>query len=90
MPQNSTFGLSLKMPVVLSADAGRWIVYGVLKDDLAIMLANSIGAMLSFAVPGFKIRDLNSWFGRSARYLVQACSPKKPATKRTTTTTPMM
>jgi uncharacterized protein with PQ loop repeat len=48
------------MPVVLSADLGRWIVYGVLKDDLAIILANSIGATLSLAVLGFKIRDLNS------------------------------
>jgi MtN3 and saliva related transmembrane protein len=60
MPKNSTFDLSQKMPVVLSADLGRWIVYGVLKDHLAIILANSIGATLSLAVPGFKIRDLNS------------------------------
>jgi len=60
MPQNSTFGLSLKRPAVLSADVGRWIVYVVLKDDLAIILANWIGATLSLAVPGFKIRDLNS------------------------------
>jgi hypothetical protein len=37
-----------------------WIVYGVLKDDWVIILANSIGASLSLAVLGFKIRDLNS------------------------------
>jgi MtN3 and saliva related transmembrane protein len=48
------------MLVVLSADLCRWIVYGVLKGDWVIMLANSIGATLSLAVLGFKIRDLNS------------------------------
>jgi hypothetical protein len=34
--------------------------YGVLKDDWVIILANSIGATLSLAVLGYKIRDLNS------------------------------
>jgi hypothetical protein len=36
------------------------LLYGVLKDDSAIILANSIGATLSLAVLGFKSRDLNS------------------------------
>ena len=60
MPRNSTSDLSLKMLVVLSAGLCLWIVYGVLKDDWVIILANSIGATLSLAVLGFKIRDLNS------------------------------
>jgi MtN3 and saliva related transmembrane protein len=60
MPRNSTSDLSLKMLVVLSAGVCLWIVYGVLKDDWVIILANSIGATLSLAVLGFKIRDLNS------------------------------
>jgi MtN3 and saliva related transmembrane protein len=60
MPRNSTSDLSLKMLVVLSAGVCLWIVYGVLKDDWVIILANSIGASLSLAVLGFKIRDLNS------------------------------
>jgi MtN3 and saliva related transmembrane protein len=60
MPRNSTSDLSLKMLVVLSADVCLWIVYGVLKEDWVIILANSIGATLSLAVLGFKIRDLNS------------------------------
>jgi MtN3 and saliva related transmembrane protein len=59
MPRNSTSDLSLKMLVVLSADLCRWIVYGVLKRDWIIMLANSVGATLWLAVLGFKIRDLN-------------------------------
>jgi MtN3 and saliva related transmembrane protein len=60
MPRNSTSDLSLKMLVALSAGLCLWVVYGVLKDDWVIMLANSIGATLSLAVLGFKIRDLNS------------------------------
>ena len=60
IPQNSTSDLSLKMLVALSAGLCLWVVYGVLKDDLVIILANSIGATLSLAVLGFKIRDLNS------------------------------
>jgi MtN3 and saliva related transmembrane protein len=59
-PRNSTSDPSLKMLVALSAGLCLWVVYGVLKDDWVIMLANSIGATLSLAVLGFKIRDLNS------------------------------
>jgi MtN3 and saliva related transmembrane protein len=60
MPRNSTSDLSLKMLVALSAGLCLWVVYGVLKDDWVIMLANSMGATLSLAVLGFKMRDLNS------------------------------
>jgi MtN3 and saliva related transmembrane protein len=60
IPRNSTSDLSLKMLVALSAGLCLWVVYGVLKDDWAIILANSIGATLSLAVLGYKIRDLNS------------------------------
>ena len=60
IPRNSTSDLSLKMLVALSAGLCLWVVYGVVKDDWVIILANSIGATLSLAVLGFKIRDLNS------------------------------
>jgi MtN3 and saliva related transmembrane protein len=60
MPRNSTSNLSLKMLMVLSAGLCLWIVYGVLKNDWVIIIANLIGATLSLAVLGFKIRDLNS------------------------------
>lgn len=60
IPRNSTSDLSLKMLVALSTGLCLWVVYGVAKDDWVIILANSIGAMLSLAVLGFKIRDLNS------------------------------
>jgi MtN3 and saliva related transmembrane protein len=59
IPRNSTSDLSLKMLVALSAGLCLWVIYGVAKDDWVIILANSIGATLSLAVLGFKIRDLN-------------------------------
>jgi MtN3 and saliva related transmembrane protein len=59
IPRNSTSDLSLKMLVALSTGLCLWVIYGVAKDDWVIILANSIGATLSLAVLGFKIRDLN-------------------------------
>jgi MtN3 and saliva related transmembrane protein len=59
IPRNSTSDLSLKMLVALSAGLCLWVVYGVLKNDWVIILANSIGATLSLIVLRFKIRDLN-------------------------------
>jgi MtN3 and saliva related transmembrane protein len=59
IPRSSTSDLSLKMLVALSAGLCLWVVYGVLKDDWVIILANSIGATLSLSVLRFKIRDLN-------------------------------
>jgi MtN3 and saliva related transmembrane protein len=60
IPRHSTSDLSLKMLVALSTGLCLWVVYGVAKDDWVIILANSTGAMLSLAVLGFKLRDLNS------------------------------
>jgi MtN3 and saliva related transmembrane protein len=73
VPRNSTSDLSLKMLVALSAGLCLWVVYGVLKGDWVITLANSIGATLSLAVLGFKMRDLNS---RSLRQI--SCSNMQP------------
>jgi MtN3 and saliva related transmembrane protein len=60
IPRRSTSDLSLKMLVALSTGLCLWVAYGVAKDDWVIILANSTGAMLSLAVLGFKLRDLNS------------------------------
>jgi MtN3 and saliva related transmembrane protein len=59
IPRRSTSDLSLRMLMALSAGLCLWVVYGVAKDDWVIILVNSIGATLSLAVLGFKIRDLN-------------------------------
>jgi hypothetical protein len=45
------------MLVALWTGLCLWVVYGFAKDDWVIILANSIGAMLSLAVLCFKIRD---------------------------------
>ena len=58
IPRQSTSDLSLKMLMALSSGLCLWVVYGFAKDDWVIVLANSIGATLSLAVLGFKIRDL--------------------------------
>jgi MtN3 and saliva related transmembrane protein len=60
MPRDSTSDLSLKMLAALSAGLCLWVVHGTVKEDWVIVLANSIGATLSLAVLGFKVRDLNS------------------------------
>ena len=60
IPRHSTSDLSLKMLVALSTGLCLWVVYGFAKDDWVIVIANSIGAMLSLAVLGFKLRDLNA------------------------------
>jgi hypothetical protein len=66
------------------------VVYGFAKDDWVIILANPIGVMLSPAVLCFKIREFDFMIAQVSQLCCQACSPRKPATKRTTTTTPMM
>jgi MtN3 and saliva related transmembrane protein len=65
MPRNTTSHLSLKMLVALSAGLCLWIVYGVLKEDWVIMLANSIGAILSLAVLGLKNSRLEFMLSRA-------------------------
>jgi MtN3 and saliva related transmembrane protein len=81
IPQKSTSDLSLKMLVALSAGLCLWVVYGVLKDDWVIMLANSIGATLSLAVLGFKIRDLNSRYRRLRQIFCSSVQPEKSCDK---------
>jgi MtN3 and saliva related transmembrane protein len=56
-PRGATRDLSLRMLIVLTAGLSLWIVYGVLKSDWVIVAANGVGAALSGAVLGFKLRD---------------------------------
>jgi MtN3 and saliva related transmembrane protein len=59
-PRGSTSDLSLKMLLALTAGLTLWIVYGFLKNDWVIAVANAVGAALSASVLLFKIRDLRS------------------------------
>jgi len=59
-PRGSTSDLSLRMLVVLTTGLLLWIVYGLVKDDWVIVVANGVGASLSASVLAFKIRDMRS------------------------------
>ena len=58
--RRSTFDLSLKMLVALTAGLVLWIGYGLLRSDWVIVAANSVGASLSASVLAFKFRDLRA------------------------------
>ncbi|MBR0884237.1 MtN3 and saliva related transmembrane protein [Bradyrhizobium japonicum] len=57
-PRNSTDDLSLGMLTALTLGLGLWTVYGLIREDWVIVLANVVGATLSGIVLGCKIRDL--------------------------------
>ena len=51
----STGDLSLWMIFILLANVSTWLIYGIIKDDLAIILANSIILALSLLLLYFKL-----------------------------------
>jgi MtN3 and saliva related transmembrane protein len=57
-PKGSTKDLSIHMLTALTIGLGLWIVYGILRGDWVIILANAIGTTLAAVVLGCKIRDL--------------------------------
>ncbi len=59
-PRGSTGDLSLKMLVVLTTGLVLWVCYGLLREDWIIVLANTVGAVLSGTVLLCKLRDIRS------------------------------
>lgn len=57
-PRKSTEDISLKMFSALTIGLVLWVIYGVLKSDWVIVLANAVGALLAGAVLCFKFRDM--------------------------------
>jgi MtN3 and saliva related transmembrane protein len=55
-----TGDLSLLMFLVLAGGVALWIVYGILKTDYVIILANAVSLILLLAILGFKIRELTN------------------------------
>ena len=49
--------LSLKMFSILAAGIALWIVYGVLQDDLVIIIANSVSFCLLMGILYFRLRE---------------------------------
>ena len=59
-PRGSTSDLSLRMLVALTSGLLLWVLYGVVKGDWVIVIANCVGAALSGSVLAFKIRDIRA------------------------------
>jgi MtN3 and saliva related transmembrane protein len=49
--------LSLKMFCILAFGVAMWVVYGVLKKDAVIILANSVSLCLLAGILFFKLRE---------------------------------
>jgi MtN3 and saliva related transmembrane protein len=58
LPKDSTGDLSLKMLVALFAGLTLWIVYGLMVEDIVIVVANCVGAALVGVVLWCKVRDI--------------------------------
>ncbi|WP_425989931.1 SemiSWEET family sugar transporter [Afipia sp. DC4300-2b1] len=57
-PRGATDDISLKMLIALLTGLLLWVFYGLLKTDLVIVAANSVGSLLVGAMLAFKLRDL--------------------------------
>jgi len=59
IPRGATKDLSLKTLGALLAGLFLWVVYGILRSDMVIVIANSVGAVLVAIVLTCKLRDLS-------------------------------
>jgi uncharacterized protein with PQ loop repeat len=58
LPRGSIHDLSVKTLIILAAGLGFWILYGMLKGDWVIVIANSFGCTLVVILLAFKFRDM--------------------------------
>ena len=59
-PRGATGDISLKMLIVLCLGLLLWVIYGLLKSDWVVMVANAVGLALVGAVLVCKIRDIRA------------------------------
>jgi MtN3 and saliva related transmembrane protein len=52
-----TGDLSLRMFSILAAGIAMWTLYGILKSDLVIIVANSVSLALLLGILYFKLRE---------------------------------
>jgi MtN3 and saliva related transmembrane protein len=55
-----TGDISLKMFLILAFGVAMWVVYGVIKGDFVIILANAVSLALLCAILFFKVREMRS------------------------------
>jgi MtN3 and saliva related transmembrane protein len=53
-----TGDLSLGMLLILIAGLATWVVYGVMRQDVVVITANSISVCLLLGILGFKFREI--------------------------------
>ena len=53
----SSGDLSLKMLLILAAGIGLWVVYGILKGDWVIIIANAVSLLLLLNLVFFKLKE---------------------------------
>lgn len=54
----STGDLSLPMYTLMFTGTVCWLIYGLLKHDMPIILANGVSSMASFIIFYYKLREL--------------------------------
>lgn len=63
----STGDISLKMFVVLVMGLCLWLIYGVIRSDLPLMIANSMTLVLASVILFFKIKNVRQGAGITER-----------------------
>jgi MtN3 and saliva related transmembrane protein len=53
----SSGDLSLKMLLILATGIALWVLYGILKGDMVIVIANSVSLLLLGNLVVFKVRE---------------------------------
>ncbi len=61
-----TGDLSLKMLLLLAAGLSLWMVYGFMRGDMVIVIANGVSLTLLGCILYFKLREQNSSHRQSA------------------------
>ncbi len=56
----STGELSLPMYSLMFAGTVSWLIYGLLKHDLPVTLANAVSSLASFVIFYYKIREVRA------------------------------
>ena len=56
----STGDLSLPMYSLMFAGTVSWLVYGLMKHDLPVTLANAVSSLASFVIFYYKIREVTA------------------------------
>jgi MtN3 and saliva related transmembrane protein len=59
LPRGSTRDLSVRTLIILLAGLGLWVLYGILRGDWVIVIANAFGGVLVAILLALKFRDMS-------------------------------